>query len=353
MVFCLDRRRCFQACGHLRGQVQAGDAGVMAFKVFPEPACQGGGKLPQAAVIQCRLALLQVVHQQVTDRPAGQVVPVDQLLGGALARSCQLPQHLRCSGFEDPHPVEHPVEPRPVRHRLGMRAGLGVQQLQDVTNGDLPEHAALGADDDGAAVQHVCPRLSRDVRIAVAQLPQPGEPFGVPGRLHAQAQMTAAHHRACEPARAGPHHIGADHGQQGRRQPPQPCTGILTAAVQPGSRHRPPSPAGDVGSAGQPPVLPAVTGLIFQPVQQRLQPKYAFLLRAGAVRHERRASQPAEGLFTGCHGRRPAGGRRTRGKPGAHVREGQQIRRSQRILVLQDEGHDTPFPNSTLSTSGR
>ena len=64
--------------------------------------------------------------------------------------------------------MENPVEPRPVRHRLGVRAGLGVQQLDDVADGDLPEQAALGADDDGAAVQDVCPGLGRDVRITVA-----------------------------------------------------------------------------------------------------------------------------------------------------------------------------------------
>ena len=152
MVFCLTAG----AASRLRipaRQVQAADAGVVAFQVFPEPAGQGRGKLSQAAVIQCGLPLLQVVHQQVTDWPAGQVVTVDQLTGSALARSCQLPQHRRCRGLEDPHPVEHPVEPRSVRHRLSMRAGLGVQQLDDVAHGDLPEQAALGADDDGAAVQ--------------------------------------------------------------------------------------------------------------------------------------------------------------------------------------------------------
>jgi hypothetical protein len=46
-----------------------------------------------------------------------------------------------------------------MRHRLGMRAGLSIQQLHDVTHRDLPEQAALRADDDGAAVQDVCPRF--------------------------------------------------------------------------------------------------------------------------------------------------------------------------------------------------
>jgi hypothetical protein len=71
--------------GHVCGQVQAADAGVMALEVFPEPAGQGRGKLPQAAVIQRGLPLLQVAHQQVADWPAGQVVTVDQFFGRALA----------------------------------------------------------------------------------------------------------------------------------------------------------------------------------------------------------------------------------------------------------------------------
>ena len=75
------------AVSNLRGQVQAADAGVMALEVLPEPAGQGRGKLPQAAVIQRGLPLLQVVHQQVADWPAGQVVTVDQLTGRALARA--------------------------------------------------------------------------------------------------------------------------------------------------------------------------------------------------------------------------------------------------------------------------
>ena len=70
-----------------------------------------------------------------------------------------LPQRGRCRGLEDPHLVESPVKPRPVSHRLGVRAGLGVQQFDDVADGDLPEQAALRADDDGAAVQGVRPRI--------------------------------------------------------------------------------------------------------------------------------------------------------------------------------------------------
>ena len=202
MVFCLDRRRCFQACGHLRGQVQAADAGVMALKVFPEPPAQGGGQLPQAAVIQCGLPLPQVVHQQVTDWPAGQVVTVDQLVGRALARGCQLPQRLRCRGIEDPHPVEHPVERPPVRHRLGVRAGLGVQQLQDVANGDLPSRPPL-------APMMTAPRCRTCARAS-------GETCG--SRSHSSRsranpsaslaacmpdQVAAAHHRTREPAQPG------------------------------------------------------------------------------------------------------------------------------------------------------
>ena len=326
----------------------------MAFEVFPEPAGQGGRKLPQAAVIQCGLTLLQVVHQQVTDRPAGQVVTVDQLPGSALARSCQLPQHLRCRGFEDPHPVEHPVEPRPMRHRLGMRAGLGVQQLHDVTNGDLLEQAALGADDDGAAVQDVCPGLGRDVRIAVAQLPQPGEPVRCPwspacpgsdGRRASLRLRTSscpdAPHRRRSPS-AGPRTAApAAHRNTGRGRgasPPGP-------PAIPGRRCRLRWPATGPASchpADLPASRAATSARVRVPSARRRCP-------------DTNGAQVSrlECLFAACRGRWPAGGHRTRGKPGAHAREGKRRRAIPAHPAPGRGGHDAPFPNRTSSTSGR
>jgi hypothetical protein len=50
-------------------------------------------------------------------------------------------------------------------------------------------------------------------------------------------------------------------------------------------------------------------------------------------RYEWRAGQPTEGLLAACHGRWPACGHHTGGKPDAHVREGQRSRRPWHILV--------------------
>ena len=81
--------------GDLGCQVQAVDAGMVAFEVFPERVPQVRGEAAQAAVVQRRCAFAQIVHQQVTNRSAGQVEPVDELGGTALTGAAQLPQACR------------------------------------------------------------------------------------------------------------------------------------------------------------------------------------------------------------------------------------------------------------------
>ena len=56
-------------------------ASMSAQNSLPQPC----GERLQAVVVQGRLALLQVVDQQVAHRAAGKPVAVDHLLGRALA----------------------------------------------------------------------------------------------------------------------------------------------------------------------------------------------------------------------------------------------------------------------------
>ena len=55
---------------------------MVGLEVFPEQQAQVGRQRSQGGVVQGGLALAQVVHQQVADRAAGQVVAVDELVGG-------------------------------------------------------------------------------------------------------------------------------------------------------------------------------------------------------------------------------------------------------------------------------
>ncbi len=71
--------------------MQAVDAGVVVLKVLPELLAQVVGEILQAFVVQGGLTLPQVVHQQVTDWPADELVTVDQLIGRELPGRAELP----------------------------------------------------------------------------------------------------------------------------------------------------------------------------------------------------------------------------------------------------------------------
>ena len=73
----------------------------------------------------------------------------------ALTFAAQFLQPGRRGRLEDPQLVQDPVERRGVAHRTAMTLDLGVEQLQDVADGDLGDHAALGAEDDRGSMQRV------------------------------------------------------------------------------------------------------------------------------------------------------------------------------------------------------
>src|SRR5437773_1875258 len=62
--------------GDVRGQAERADARVMGLQVLPEAQRQRAGQARQGVVVNAGLALAQVVREQVTDGPAGQIVAV-------------------------------------------------------------------------------------------------------------------------------------------------------------------------------------------------------------------------------------------------------------------------------------
>lgn len=122
----LGEQALFPGVGDGGGQVQAVDAGMVGFQVGPEHA-KLAGQLFQAAVVHRWLAFAQVIHEQVTDGLAGELVPVDHLGRGALARGAELAQPGRRCRAEDPHLAEQPVAGRAVASGGAVDVGFGVQ----------------------------------------------------------------------------------------------------------------------------------------------------------------------------------------------------------------------------------
>ena len=260
--------------GDLGAQVQAVDAGMVGFQVGPEHA-QPAGQLFQAGVVHRGLAFLQVVDQQVADRPAGQVVPVDHLLGGALARGAQLPQPRRRGRAEDPHLAQQPVAGGGPGSGGAEHVGLGVQQLQDVADRDAGEHPALGGHDHRGPAQRVtCGRSSAPGRRArrrtgprAARSPAGHGMRPWPGPAQRRIRRLTSQARDGRTMSAP---IGGDQRRAAARQPARPGT-PAAACSQPGGQ-LPPGGPGGLGAAGQPALLPAVAVLVLQPVQQQAPP---------------------------------------------------------------------------------
>jgi hypothetical protein len=158
----------FPRVGDPAGQVEAADAGMVLLEVGPEPLREVVGEHLQAGVVHGGLAFPQVVHEQVADGAALQLVAVDELLRRELASGAEGPQPLGCLVPEDPHLAEHPVEDLVIPCRAGEALGLAVHQLQHVADGDISEHSALGRDDLGAAAQREAHGHAGNVRIGVA-----------------------------------------------------------------------------------------------------------------------------------------------------------------------------------------
>ena len=227
--------------GDLAGQVQAVDAGVVALKVLPELLAQVIGEIFQALVVQGGLALPQVVHQQVTDWPAGELVTVDQLVGCQLPGRAELPQPRRRLFAEDPHLMQQPVEHRTVPGRRGVGAGLGIQQFQDVADGDAATMPPLAA-----MISEARRRAKSPAALEIAGSPahrsrSRANPCRVTGPGKVADQGTLAGQAGHQPAQRGADEVGADrHPQRAgelarshRERWPRSCSHRIGSCAQP------------------------------------------------------------------------------------------------------------------------
>ena len=256
----------FPGVGDLGAQVQAVDAGMVALQVGPEHA-QTAGQLLQAGVVHRWLAFPQVVDEQVTDGPAGELVTVGHFLRRALARGAQLAQPGRRCRAEDPHLAQQPVTGGAIASGRAVDAGLGVQQLKDIPDSDAAQRAALGGQDDCGPAQRAAACGLRHGGITVTQRPQPREAFGVTEHGHGTGQLAVIASAGYQPRQGRAQDVGADGCDQCRDQRGHRRDTMPGPPVQPAAGQLPPRRSGSIGAAGQPALLPAAAVLALQPVQ--------------------------------------------------------------------------------------
>jgi hypothetical protein len=180
---------------------------MVAFQIAPEQRAKTERQVLQGGVVEHRLAFLQVGDQHVTDRPAGDAVPVDQLCRAELASGAERPDRRGSLRPEHAHRVQQLVEAHSLvlAHRPAVD---GHRQLQAVADRDVPHPAALDREDGGGAAQRRgLHRSSR--RGGIAERCQLGEATGVPGRRHHGDQVLRGPWGQ-HPLDAGTDHVGAD-----------------------------------------------------------------------------------------------------------------------------------------------
>ena len=245
-------------------------------------------------------------------------------------------------------------------------AASDVEQLQAVADGDSATAPPLAARwRDPAQRQPWWSALAGSVRQSAASAANPAgsrlraisaaRPFGVAG-VSSQARLG----RMTSPQISGEHAAA-----QGETVGP----GVRRPGRAAASQDRPAPPrqvARGVGAAGEPPVLPGVTGLIFQPVQHPDQADGAAGLQLVPAGGERRREQPRQYVAAPLAGRRPAavgagrGGNRRNspaiwlsGPSPAMTAAAPRRLRSAAACAPPSRWSSPGLPNSTSSDSGR
>jgi hypothetical protein len=134
---------------------------------------------------------LQVIHQQVSDRPAGQLVAVDQLGRGPLPDSLQLGQRGWRVRAEDAGLVQQPSRHGAVVAGPAADTALGVQQFEEIPGGHLGERAASRRDEDACPADRGMASLSGGLPAVTQDGSQPGEPAGVAAAFQVAGQRPA------------------------------------------------------------------------------------------------------------------------------------------------------------------
>ena len=333
---------------------------MVVLEVFPERARQHRGKAAQGGVVDGRLTLAKVVHEKVPDGTAGEVVAVDQLLGGELSLEIRVehPDGDRGPRREHAHLVQELVERRPFPSGAGEQGVADFHELQAVPDGDVGDRASLGGHDDGDPF-HGGTGYRVTGQAGAAQLRQPREAGGITDARHLGGQVPRGR-RGQQPPRAGPYDISADQLHHADAELPFGAGVVLrdpAGLAQPLRDLRPPVRVPvTAGTRGIPPVLPGPAGLGGKPVQDPDQPELAVALAGVVVQRERRGQQPAQhcrpvlaGEVPGSRGRArreafPQGRALRAGQPGpGDLRSGMRARRR----------HHCCLPNRTSSASGR
>ncbi len=249
--------------GDLGRQSQRVDAGMVDLQVAPEQPAQVAGDGTQRDVVELGSPLGEVLDQQVPDGPALDAVPVDDLLDAAAALDAKCPKPQRRAGRQHAGLLEQGVEQRPARTAPEVVFLQRGGQLDAVTDGDVTDQAALADHDPGELVQGVGPGCGCRV---LSELFEPLESIGVAG-----GPGLGEHHRQAlpqQPRVAGADRLPGDQEHQSRGQFIAPMALGCAASLQ---GQIGPLEAGVVRPAGHPAILPGLSGLAFEPVQQLAQ----------------------------------------------------------------------------------
>ncbi|MGV4988970.1 hypothetical protein ACVB8X_40960 [Streptomyces sp. NRAIS4] len=187
----------FQARVTAGGSRSESVPGVRGFDSGPEQARERARDRVQAAEVQRRLPLPQVVHDQIADRPALDAVAVHQLLDAQLAKGkAECPD--RCRGVlrEDAQGAQPQIEVVLPLPAAGMHPALGVDELHAVADRDVADESALAGQEGRDACRGDLGVLARVRQPGLGQLAQACEPVGI---------VELSHGRGKIPVRAGEH----------------------------------------------------------------------------------------------------------------------------------------------------
>jgi hypothetical protein len=352
------------AAGHLIGEVEGIEAGLVELEVSPEEQHQLGGQLSERGVVHGGLALVEVIDEQVPHRPADHLVAVDELLHGQLAAAAGRPDRRRVLRRQEAGLSQQQI---PVAVLAGGVADLGPVGLDAVGHGDVGQPAAVVDEDPGQLVVGEGAVQGGESLGPFADGVEGGESFrvvelGEPVEHHPRAELV-------EPVVGRPKRAQEDH-TGGRPGEVAAAGGGHLLAVDLDTIG--PVGAGTVSAAGQPPLLPAHPGERLQPVEQETHCEDApleFLGRAGVLDLSEPIEEPvsgpgrllpAAGAFDHRRGqvRRAEVMGRLRGWPGSAPLTGHPLTRARDgvHVDVDDVGHarrSAAFPSRISNASGR
>lgn len=283
---------------------------MVGLQVLPEVQGEHAREVFETGVVQGRLAFGEVVDDEIADRPAFELIAVDQLIGGELpGEHSQGPQGGGGVRRELPHVLEEGVEQEPaVTTPLLQGDGLGLPQFDAVTDGDVADSTALGEEDHrdlGASLEPG----SGGQHDRVGGFFDPGESRWVAVLNHGLAPVAGLDDPQQE------RQVGADDiCDEKAEQPASQCLlpGALSALGQPGQHHVGPLQAQCVRRGGLPSLLPCRPGEGFEPAEDLAGAVPTVFVHRFDTCSQRRSVDPGQDRLAGLLGCGPCGGPRPR-----------------------------------------